>query len=64
MSNIPVCTLLGSCVQITAQKGWLDETYVAWLSTCIQKVQPELEEAGFTGVVSRISFAIKQETTL
>jgi len=36
---------------------------VAWLSTCIQKVQPELEEAGITGVVSHISFVIKQETT-
>ena len=63
MSNIPISTLLGSCVQITAQKGKLDETYVAWLSTCIQKAQPELEEAGITGVVSRISFVSKQETT-
>ena len=57
MSNIPISTLLDSYIQITAQKGKLDETYVAWLSTCIQKAQPELEEAGITDVVSCVSFA-------
>ena len=51
MSNIPISTLLGSCVQLTSQKRLLDGTYVSLLSTCIQKAHLELKEAGITGVV-------------
>ena len=63
MSNMPIFTLLGSCALITAQKGYFDETCVPCLRTHIQKAQPELEEAGITGVVSRVFFVSKQKNS-